>query len=161
MFAANMVILGRITRILFKYMKVRCRCMGISGAQATILVIDDQPGIRRLLTEVLQDEGYNVITAANGYEGIQVAAEIKPNVILMDMKMPGMDGIETLKELKRQGQGDRVIMMTAYGELDMVNEAKEAGMSEYITKPFDIILLCRIIEDHIGSSFDARRLLIG
>ncbi|SMD04263.1 response regulator [Sporomusa malonica] len=69
-------------------------------SQATILVIDDQPGIRRLLTEVLQDEGYSVMTAANGYEGIQVATDTKPNVILMDMKMPGMDGIETLKELK-------------------------------------------------------------
>ncbi|WP_425059709.1 response regulator [Sporomusa carbonis] len=131
-------------------------------SQATILVIDDQPGIRRLLTEVLQDEGYRVITAANGYEGIQVAHDVKPNVILMDMKMPGMDGIEALKELKRQGQGDQVIMMTAYGELDMVNEAREAGMRDYITKPFDIMALCRIIEENIGSSFDdSRQLLIG
>jgi two-component system response regulator (stage 0 sporulation protein F) len=130
-------------------------------SQATILVIDDQPGIRRLLTEVLQDEGYSVKTAANGYEGIQVATDTKPNVILMDMKMPGMDGIETLKELKRHGQGDQVIMMTAYGELDMVNEAREAGMRDYITKPFDIISLCRIIEAHIGDSFNARQRLIG
>ncbi|HWR06432.1 response regulator [Sporomusa sp.] len=133
----------------------------MSSSRATILVIDDQPGIRRLLTEVLQDEGYSVMTASNGYEGIQVANDVKPNVILMDMKMPGMDGIETLKELKRHGQGDQVIMMTAYGELDMVNEAREAGMRDYITKPFDIMSLCRIIEEHIGSGFDARRLLIG
>ncbi|WP_093793883.1 response regulator [Sporomusa acidovorans] len=134
----------------------------MSNSQATILVIDDQPGIRRLLTEVLQDEGYHVITAANGYEGIQAALTVNPNVILMDMKMPGMDGIEALKELKRQGQGDQVIMMTAYGELDMVNEAKEAGMRDYITKPFDIISLCQIIQNNIGANFgDARRLMIG
>jgi Response regulator containing CheY-like receiver, AAA-type ATPase, and DNA-binding domains len=134
----------------------------MSNSQATILVIDDQPGIRRLLTEVLQDEGYHVITAANGYEGIQVALTVNPNVILMDMKMPGMDGIEALKELKRQGQGDQVIMMTAYGELDMVNEAKEAGMRDYITKPFDIISLCQIIQNNIGTNFgDVRRLMIG
>ncbi|CVK18693.1 Protein-glutamate methylesterase/protein-glutamine glutaminase [Sporomusa paucivorans] len=135
----------------------------MSNSQATILVIDDQPGIRRLLTEVLQDEGYNVLTAANGYEGIQVAIDVKPAVILMDMKMPGMDGIEALKELKRQGQGDQVIMMTAYGELDMVNEAREAGMRDYITKPFDIMSLCQIIEANIDSSSftTERRLLIG
>ncbi|WP_371360910.1 response regulator [Sporomusa malonica] len=130
-------------------------------SQATILVIDDQPGIRRLLTEVLQDEGYSVMTAANGYEGIQVATDTKPNVILMDMKMPGMDGTETLKELKRHGQGDQVIMMTAYGELDMVNEAREAGMRDYITKPFDIMSLCQIIEAHIDNSFETRQRLIG
>jgi two-component system response regulator (stage 0 sporulation protein F) len=134
----------------------------MSNSQATILVIDDQPGIRRLLTEVLQDEGYRVITAANGYEGIQAAQEVHPQVILMDMKMPGMDGIEALKELKRQGQGDQVIMMTAYGELDMVNEAREAGMRDYITKPFDIMSLCKIIEANIGNHFsEERRLLIG
>ena len=134
----------------------------MGNSQATILVIDDQPGIRRLLTEVLQDEGYNVLTAANGYEGIQVAIDANPKVILMDMKMPGMDGIEALKELKRQGHGDQVIMMTAYGELDMVNEAREAGMRDYITKPFDIMSLCQVIEASIGSSFnEERRLLIG
>ncbi|XER10156.1 Protein-glutamate methylesterase/protein-glutamine glutaminase [Sporomusa aerivorans] len=134
----------------------------MSNSQATILVIDDQPGIRRLLTEVLQDEGYRVVTAANGYEGIQAAQEVHPNVILMDMKMPGMDGIEALKKLKRQGQGDQVIMMTAYGELDMVNEAREAGMRDYITKPFDIMSLCQIIEANIGNRFsEDRRLLIG
>lgn len=134
----------------------------MGNSQATILVIDDQPGIRRLLTEVLQDEGYNVLTAANGYEGIQVALEANPKVILMDMKMPGMDGIEALKELKRQGRGEQVIMMTAYGELDMVNEAREAGMRDYITKPFDIMSLCQVIEASIGSSFkEERRLLIG
>lgn len=135
----------------------------MSNSQVTILVIDDQPGIRRLLTEVLQDEGYNVLTANNGYEGIRIAIEVKPAVILMDMKMPGMDGIEALRELKRQGQGDRVIMMTAYGELDMVNEAREAGMLDYITKPFDIMSLCQIIEANIGGNnfSKERQLLIG
>ncbi|WP_371365618.1 Protein-glutamate methylesterase/protein-glutamine glutaminase [Sporomusa rhizae] len=134
----------------------------MSNSQATILVIDDQPGIRRLLTEVLQDEGYKVVTAQNGYEGIQVAQDVNPHVILMDMKMPGMDGIEALKELKRKGQGDQVIMMTAYGELDMVNEAREAGMRDYITKPFDIMSLCQIIQASINTTFgEKRQLLIG
>lgn len=121
------------------------------AAPLTILVIDDQPGIRRLLTEVLTDEGFQVVTAENGYEGIRVAKESAPAVILMDMKMPGMDGIETLRELKVLGQQDRVIMMTAYGELETVNQARELGAYSYITKPFDIIALCSMIHEHIAS----------
>ncbi|MDU2066750.1 MAG: response regulator, partial [Sporomusaceae bacterium] len=72
----------------------------------TVLVIDDQPGIRRLLVEVLTEEGHLVVAASNGYEGLQKAKECQPQLILMDMKMPGMDGIETLRELKKAGLGD-------------------------------------------------------
>ncbi|MCE5285929.1 MAG: response regulator [Pelosinus sp.] len=131
-----------------------------SQKKIKILVIDDQPGIRRLLTEVLQDEGYEVATAENGYDGLQAAKEISPAVILMDMKMPGMDGIETLRELKQIGQQDKVIMMTAYGELETVNQARELGAYDYITKPFDIIALCQMVSERITTS-DAKNLLIG
>ncbi len=120
------------------------------NSKSTILVVDDQPGIRRLLLEVLTEEGYNVHTAANGYEGMQKAKEVNPTLILMDMKMPGMDGIETLRELKQLNQAEKVIMMTAYGELGLVNIAKELGAYAYVTKPFDIIELCTMI-DHVIS----------
>jgi two-component system response regulator (stage 0 sporulation protein F) len=125
------------------------------------LVIDDQPGIRRLLLEVLTEEGYKVGTAANGYEGVQKAKELKPALILMDMKMPGMDGIETLRELKRIGLGDKVILMTAYGELDLINEARDMGAYAFITKPFDIIALCQTISDTIAETGQSRHLMIG
>lgn len=117
----------------------------MSNSKSTILVVDDQPGIRRLLMEVLTEEGYNVCTAANGYEGMEKAKELNPNLILMDMKMPGMDGIETLRELKHLNQAEKVIMMTAYGELGLVNIAKDLGAYAYVTKPFDIIELCTMI----------------
>jgi two-component system response regulator (stage 0 sporulation protein F) len=117
-----------------------------------VLVIDDQPGIRRLLIEVLSEEGYAVAEAANGYDGLQKAKDLHPALILMDMKMPGMDGIETLRELKRLGIGEKVIMMTAYGELDLVTEAKEIGAADYITKPFDIVALCQMIRKNLGES---------
>lgn len=115
-----------------------------------VLVIDDQPGIRRLLIEVLSEEGYSVVEAANGYDGLQKAKDFHPAVILMDMKMPGMDGIETLREMKRLGIGDKVVMMTAYGELDLVTEAKEIGAADYITKPFDIVALCQMIQRNLA-----------
>ncbi|VBB06370.1 Hypothetical protein LUCI_1601 [Lucifera butyrica] len=133
----------------------------MSTTKETVLVIDDQPAIRRLLTEVLSESGYMVATASDGYEGLQKAKELKPALILMDMKMPGMDGIETLKELRRLGQGDKVVMMTAYGELDLVNEAREIGAYAYITKPFDIIALCRMIQEFIDGSGDNCKLMIG
>jgi two-component system, response regulator, stage 0 sporulation protein F len=113
----------------------------VNITSATVLVIDDQPGIRRLMAEVLQEDGYNVAIAANGYEALQKVKEITPQLILMDMKMPGMDGLETFRELKKLGKAERVIMMTAYGELELVKEAMSLGAYKYITKPFDINLI--------------------
>ncbi|AJQ29432.1 MULTISPECIES: response regulator [Pelosinus] len=133
----------------------------MSNIKHTVLVIDDQPGIRRLLMEVLSEEGYAVHTAANGYEGIQKVKDLKPVLILMDMKMPGMDGIETLRELKRLNQANKVIMMTAYGELELVNIAKELGAYAYITKPFDIIDLCSMIATLISGNNKECELKIG
>jgi len=127
----------------------------------TVLVVDDQPGIRRLLMEVLTEEGYSVVTAANGYECIDKAKVIKPDLILMDMKMPGMDGIETLRELKQSNETDKVIMMTAYGELGLVTIAKELGAYAYVTKPFDIIELCTMIGQFLTSSNSEHKFQIG
>jgi len=133
----------------------------MSNNNYTVLIVDDQPGIRRLLMEVLTEEGYTVYTAANGYEGIQKAKDLKPNLILMDMKMPGMDGIETLQELKHLNQADKVIMMTAYGELGLVQVAQELGAYAYVTKPFDIIDLCTMISQAILANHADRELKIG
>lgn len=132
----------------------------MAKANMTVLVIDDQPGIRRLLTEVLTEEGYMVVTAINGIEGLNKAKEVQPDVILMDMKMPGMDGIETLREIKRLNQGEAIIMMTAYGELDLINQARELGAYGYVTKPFDILNLCQMLE-HSGSEKCDKQLMIG
>ena len=112
-----------------------------------VLIIDDQPGIRRLLAEILIEEGYSVITAINGIEGIAKAEEMQPQIILVDMKMPGIDGLETLRELKQRNPHEKVIMMTAYGELDLVNQARELGSVGYVTKPFDLLRLCGMIKD--------------
>ena len=133
----------------------------MSNIKDTVLVIDDKPGIRRLLLEVLMEEGYTVHTAANGYEGIQKVKDLNPALILMDMKMPGMDGIETLRELKILNQAHKVIMMTAYGELELVNIAKELGACAYITKPFDIVSLCAMIGKEISDRSKECELKIG
>lgn len=133
----------------------------MANANSKVLVIDDQPGIRRLLVEVLAEEGYTVFTASNGFDGVEQVKDTNPDLVLMDMKMPGMDGIETLRELKKIGKADRVIMMTAYGELELVNQAQQLGAYTYITKPFDIINLCQMVSQQIAGNEVPLQLRIG
>ncbi|MFT8323403.1 MAG: response regulator [Bacillus sp. (in: firmicutes)] len=103
-----------------------------------ILIVDDQFGIRILLNEVFQKEGYNTFQAANGVQALEILTKETPDLVLLDMKIPGMDGIEILKRMKKLNQEIRVIIMTAYGELDMIQEAKDLGALTHFAKPFDI-----------------------
>lgn len=104
----------------------------------TILVVDDQMGVRRLLFEAFQEEGYKVDMAANGPDALEKINQVRPDIVLMDMKMPGMSGLEVLREVKKQDKDLKIILMTAYGELEIVAEAMALGVTEYVTKPFDI-----------------------
>ncbi|MDE3840342.1 two-component system response regulator [Bacillus methanolicus] len=103
-----------------------------------VLIVDDQFGIRILLNEVLQKEGYDTYQAANGVHALEIVTKYSPDLVLLDMKIPGMDGIEILKRIKVIDPDIRVIIMTAYGELDMIQEAKELGALTHFAKPFDI-----------------------
>jgi two-component system, response regulator, stage 0 sporulation protein F len=103
-----------------------------------VLVVDDQYGIRVLLFEVFGKEGYQTFQAANGKQALEIVANESPDLVILDMKIPGMDGLEILKEIKKVNQTIKVIMMTAYGELDMIKEATELGAVSHFTKPFDI-----------------------
>lgn len=103
-----------------------------------LLIVDDQQGIRLLLQEVFRKEGYNAHLAANGIEALKIIEQYDVALVLLDMKIPGMDGIEILKHIKKMKPDIPVVMMTAYGELGVVNEALELGAVRYFTKPFDI-----------------------
>lgn len=103
-----------------------------------ILIVDDQYGIRILLNEVLQKEGYLTFQAANGVQALDIAKNNRPDLVLLDMKIPGMDGIEILKRMKAHDSTIAVIIMTAYGELDMIQQAKDLGAITHFAKPFDI-----------------------
>jgi two-component system, response regulator, stage 0 sporulation protein F len=103
-----------------------------------VLIVDDQFGIRILLNEVLQKEGYQTFQAANGVQALEILNQQSPDLVLLDMKIPGMDGIEILKRMKVVNPEIRVIIMTAYGELDMIQEAKNLGALTHFAKPFDI-----------------------
>lgn len=116
-------------------------------SKGKVLVVDDQFGIRCMLQELLEGVGYEVLLAESGYVAVEVAKAERPLVILMDMKMPGMDGIDALAELKEMGMAGNVIMMTAYGELKSVQEAKALGANGFIAKPFDIYDLSALVDE--------------
>lgn len=103
-----------------------------------IMIVDDQYGIRLLLKEVFAKDDIRVIQAANGRQALDMYHLEHPDLILLDMKMPGMDGLELLRRLRQLKANAKVIMMTAYGELDMVGEASRLGALSHFTKPFDI-----------------------
>lgn len=111
-----------------------------------MLVVDDQMGVRRLLYEAFKEEGYKVELAGSGLEALEKVKSEMPDIILMDMKMPGMNGLETLHEIKKVNDSILVVMMTAYGELEIISEAMKLGINEYITKPFDINELRSVVK---------------
>ena len=114
-----------------------------------VLIVDDQFGIRMLLNEVLKMEGYETYLAANGVEALELLTTMKPDLVFLDMKIPGMDGIEILKRMKQQDPEVKVIMMTAYGELDLINSALSLGALSYLPKPFNIEDVARISQEHV------------
>ena len=103
-----------------------------------LLIVDDQNGIRILLVEVFSSEGYQTFQAANGKLALDIVRAESPDLVLLDMKIPGMDGLDILKHIKQIDPAMKVIMMTAYGELDMIKEATDLGALMHFTKPFDI-----------------------
>jgi two-component system, NtrC family, response regulator AtoC len=102
-----------------------------------ILVVDDDPDIREVLADRLDSLGYRVLTAANGVEGLEVFERQSPHLVLLDIEMPGMNGLEMLAEIRKREHDTAVIMITAYGTIERAVEAMKEGAYDFIPKPFE------------------------
>ncbi|MEK6193914.1 MAG: sigma-54 dependent transcriptional regulator, partial [Deltaproteobacteria bacterium] len=104
----------------------------------SILIVDDEPSIRNSLGGLLSDEGFEVLTAANGYEALKAMDKDSPDLVLLDIWMPGIDGIETLKEIKKSNPYIQVIIITGHGTVDTAVKATKLGAFDLIQKPLSI-----------------------
>lgn len=115
--------------------------------KTNILVVDDLKGSRVTLGGILEDEGHNVVLAENGYQAIEAAKQVTFDIVFMDIKMPGINGVQTFREIKKINPQAAVIMMTAYSVEDLIKEALEEGAYAVVYKPFDI--------EHIATTIEA------
>jgi two-component system response regulator AtoC len=102
----------------------------------TVLIIDDEPGLRQTVSLILAEEGYQVHTASDGEEGLAKARELEPDMILCDVRMPRLTGLDFLDRYRAAGGRGMVIVMTAYGSIELAIDAMKRGAYDYLPKPF-------------------------
>ena len=115
-----------------------------------ILVVDDAAFMRMRCTRLLQDNGYETLEAANGAEAVKKYAECRPDGVLMDITMPDMDGIQTLKKLIEIDGSARIAMVTAMGQQLLVIEALKSGAKDFVVKPFNADRILAAVEKITG-----------
>ncbi|HZE20611.1 MAG TPA: response regulator, partial [Desulfobaccales bacterium] len=101
----------------------------------TLLVVDDEPQILQVVSGILQDEGFEVLTAADGEAALKVVSEEAPDLVLLDIALPGRDGLEVLQELQRLYPFLPVVMISAYGSVENAVRATRLGAYDFIEKP--------------------------
>jgi excisionase family DNA binding protein len=118
-----------------------------SAATKTVLIVDDEEVIRDFFTRTLTE--YRVLTAASGEEALYIVKTEKPDLVLLDIRMPGIDGIETLRQIKNIDENTAVIMLSAHGTLKTSVQAARLGAHDSIAKPFDLEEMKSVIQGAI------------
>ena len=117
-----------------------------------VLVVDDSADDRALVTSYLEEGGAEVLVAGSGREALNVLEKVTPDLAIVDLRMPEMDGLTFLKEKQSEQFGGTVIMMSAYGSIDTAVECMKVGAYDYISKPFrpdEILLTVRKAEERL------------
>ncbi|MBK6921544.1 MAG: sigma-54-dependent Fis family transcriptional regulator [Deltaproteobacteria bacterium] len=123
---------------------------------ASILVVDDEPAARSALVELLREEGFVVRSAADGFKALGQLDDWTPDLIVTDVKMPGMDGIELMKKVRERFEGTGVVVMTAYGSVEHAVSAMQLGADDYLTKPVHFPELLVVVR-RVLASYELRR----
>jgi CheY-like chemotaxis protein len=108
---------------------------------AKILVIDDEQGIRDLLDTLLRRKGYDVVLAESGQKGLDLFRRERPDVVVLDLKMPGMDGLAVLQQVRSFNPKQPVIVLTGAGTPEIEQQVRALGVTEYVEKEFSLHLL--------------------
>ena len=111
----------------------------------TVLVVDDEAQIRKMLIKFLNRNGYTAHEAEGGAQGLSLVRTLKPQVILLDISMPGMDGIETLKRLRQEQPESTIIMISGHADRETALQALDLGAHDFIEKPLDFDYLKRTL----------------
>src|SRR5436853_1748426 len=110
-----------------------------------ILIVDDEQSVREVLAEYFTEQGYEVATAESGKRALSVLPEHRPDLVLLDIRMPEMDGVETLKRLRQVAPAVSVIMVTANEDVALARATLKIGAVDYVSKPFDFAYLERAV----------------
>jgi CheY-like chemotaxis protein len=112
-----------------------------------VLVVDDEENMRKTLAEILSDEGYEVATAATGEAAVDLCLKNDYRIVLMDVRMPGMDGVEAFRQIRRHQEGVRVILMSAYSVEALKEAALDEGAIAFLSKPLDVERVVHLIDE--------------
>lgn len=128
----------------------------MSVGQSKILVVDDEPQVLEILDTFLSMKGYEVTTAGNGQDALSRYKEGRPHIVLLDIRMPEVSGMDVLRKIRESDQQTVVIVVSGFGDMETVQEALEMGADHYIEKPmnlsglFDTLTSCQDIREMNG-----------
>lgn len=119
-----------------------------NDAHSTIMVVDDDDDIRQMMRVLLEEDGYSVLEAENGQQAIEIAQSASPDLILMDLSMPVLDGLTATRRMREIDRVSDVpiIAITAYDSPEHRTNASAAGINEYLTKPIDFVKLDKLLD---------------
>lgn len=117
-----------------------------------VLIVDDNKNLRVTLMEILRQDGYSVRSVSSGEEAVELCHDYRFRVIFMDMRMPGIDGINTFREIRRHCKQSQIILMSAYASEELAHSALDAGLFAFLQKPLDIEAVTRLIAEVMSVS---------
>ena len=130
-----------------------------------LLLVEDEPDLRLIVSEVLTDEGYEVLTASTGLEGLNIVKSEKPDIVVADVMMPVMDGFTMAKEIRKFNSNIPILFLTAKNTIDDIEEGFETGANDYLKKPFEfrelIVRIRALLRKYIQSNVEEQIYQIG